>query len=229
MRKNQKLSMRYFGPFKIIQKIGSVAYILPLPEGARIHPVFHVSLLKKCEGDLGSQVNSMPLPLIATEIGPSLQPKAILQQRTFLRNSEQIEQILVQWEGMMDSENSWEDVEYMRQYFPSIILEDKDVFNGGGCVMQGVKLAGESLEPRKLKIGSHVQGRKIAEVDKLADVETSPLMIRRSNRERCRITRLAGYLTPRQVAIGEDSIGCEEGLVTPSWQLVRERLMDEDS
>lgn len=105
--KNHKLGMRYFGPFQIIQKIGSVAYKLALPMGARIHPVFYVSLLKKCEGDPGSQVNSIPLPLLTTELGPSLQPIAILQHRTVLGNSQQIDQILVQWEGMLDSENSW--------------------------------------------------------------------------------------------------------------------------
>ena len=41
-----KLQRRYVGPFKIIQKISSVAYRLQLPDEWSIHPVFHVSLLK---------------------------------------------------------------------------------------------------------------------------------------------------------------------------------------
>jgi hypothetical protein len=41
-----KLSSRFFGPFQISQKIGSVTYKLDLSPAARIHPVLHVSCLK---------------------------------------------------------------------------------------------------------------------------------------------------------------------------------------
>jgi len=71
--------MRYFGPFKIVQRIGLVAYKLELPLNAKIHSVFYISVLKKCEGN--PPLALLPSPLLWNERGYKLQPHVVLGHR----------------------------------------------------------------------------------------------------------------------------------------------------
>jgi hypothetical protein len=57
-----KLSTKYFGPYEILDKAGSVSYRLQLPAHVKIHNVFHVVFLKKFEGTL--LMATPPLPPI---------------------------------------------------------------------------------------------------------------------------------------------------------------------
>ena len=87
-RKNHKLSKRFYGPFQILERIGSVAYRIALPVSARLHNVFHVSLLKKCVGDPGSQQAPLPYDFMGSH--PLLQPAAILGYRKILQQGQQL-------------------------------------------------------------------------------------------------------------------------------------------
>ncbi|WMV55212.1 hypothetical protein MTR67_048597 [Solanum verrucosum] len=74
--KKGKLSPRYIGPYRISKRVGSVAYELELPqEFTAVHPIFHVSMLKKCMGD-----PSLIIPTEDIGIKDSLSYKEILVQ-----------------------------------------------------------------------------------------------------------------------------------------------------
>jgi hypothetical protein len=62
-RSSNKLAFRFFGPFLVTEKIGQSAYRMQLPPDCLIHPVFHVSQLKKAISP--ATVVSLELPDIS--------------------------------------------------------------------------------------------------------------------------------------------------------------------
>ncbi|XXG72481.1 hypothetical protein AAC387_Pa07g1567 [Persea americana] len=79
MRKVLKLSLRYYGPYQVVQRIGPVAYKLDLPATSRIHLVFHVSNLKKKLGTAAQP--QVVLPPVTAEGVLQPHPEAILDRR----------------------------------------------------------------------------------------------------------------------------------------------------
>ncbi|XP_026458467.1 uncharacterized protein LOC113358977 [Papaver somniferum] len=94
IRKNFKLSAKYFGPFAVLQRVGSVAYKLQLPVGSGIHTIFHVSQLKK---KIGLSASTLPFLLVVDHNGHFVvEPVAVLNTRTTLRGQQPLHQVLIQ-------------------------------------------------------------------------------------------------------------------------------------
>lgn len=124
-RAHQKLSFRYFGPYKVLYK----AYELELPASSTVHPVFHVSLLKPAPP---TKQAVSPLP----DFDDGLQfPEAILQRRMHNRGPSTVSQILVKWSGLDTSLATWEDEEALRQRFPVAPAWGHAGTQGGGSVI----------------------------------------------------------------------------------------------
>lgn len=73
---SSKLGPRFFGPFKVVERVGEVAYKLGLPAKACIHDAFHVSLLKPFEGTPPSSVQPLP-DLLHRRVVPT--PKRVVR------------------------------------------------------------------------------------------------------------------------------------------------------
>ena len=122
-RISPKLSARYYGPFKILEKIGKVAYKLQLPPTSRIHPVFHVSLLKKAVGNYEAEAD-LPTGL-EDDRADIIEPEAVLASRRVIKHGERLKKWLIQWKGKPVDEATWEDEISIRSQFPTLCLEDK--------------------------------------------------------------------------------------------------------
>ena len=101
----RKFAGRFTRPFNIIGKAGPVAYKLGLPEEMKVHPVFHVSLLRKyLDPDKvfsGRQVHSHAPTL--TDKGVENTVESILSKGT----SHGTAQYYVRWSGCGALGDSW--------------------------------------------------------------------------------------------------------------------------
>jgi len=110
-----KLSARYYGPYKVIEMIGKVAYILDLPADTRIHNVFHVSLLKKRHGD---HVVSEQLQRFNEDGDLMIRPMAILDRRVKKKRNKAITEVLVQWEQTNPEDATWKELHEVQRQYP---------------------------------------------------------------------------------------------------------------
>nr|AAX96594.1 retrotransposon protein, putative, Ty3-gypsy sub-class [Oryza sativa Japonica Group]AAX96644.1 retrotransposon protein, putative, Ty3-gypsy sub-class [Oryza sativa Japonica Group]ABA93204.1 retrotransposon protein, putative, Ty3-gypsy subclass [Oryza sativa Japonica Group] len=115
-----KLAPRYVGPFQIITRRGEVAYQLQLPENiANVHPVFHVSQLKKC-----LRVPEEQAPLEEIHISNDLtypeHPIRILDEAEKRTRSKVWRMYKVQWSNHTEDEATCESEEFLRTEYPHL-------------------------------------------------------------------------------------------------------------
>lgn len=128
-RANHKLSFCYFGPFQVVARVGAVAYRLRLPESSKVHPVFHLSLLRRA---LPPDTEAQPeLPTIPLPYSPPALPEQVLARRVVTRGAAKIPQVFVKWPGQPASLASWEDYFEMRSRFQELRLGDKPPLKRG--------------------------------------------------------------------------------------------------
>jgi hypothetical protein len=132
-----KLSPRFIGPFKIVERRGEVAHQLELPSQlSSVHDVFHVSELKKCT----SEVKIEPVQLEDIEMGNDLTYKEylikILDTSESVTRSKIIRMCKVQWSHNIEEEATWEREDELKEDFPQLFSKssespDEILFKGG--------------------------------------------------------------------------------------------------
>lgn len=138
-RSNHKLNFRYFGPYEIESRVGTVAYKLKLPPSSSVHPVFHVSLLKKAQGVLPSVVSTLP-----TDLAGAREPELVLDERLQNKNHRVVQQLLIKWKNWPVELTTWEDEDQVRHLLPARSACGQAVDLGGKNVM--IKEGAKRLE-----------------------------------------------------------------------------------
>ena len=121
--KRGKLSPRFIGPFKVLQKIGNQAYKLELPEELNgIHNTFHVCYLRKFTGDVPDII---PISELRMDENKRLieEPEAIVDRKTKKLRRKMVDLVLVRWKHSNGPNLTWETEDDMMSRYPHLFAD----------------------------------------------------------------------------------------------------------
>ncbi|KAM2483556.1 hypothetical protein ACFX1W_041175 [Malus domestica] len=111
-----KLQPKFYGPFEVIERIGTVSYKIKLHAHSKLHPVFHVSCLKKQLG-VGVAPTTM-LPDVTDDGLLQATPLTILQHRVVTKANSHVPEVLVHWKNHCKEDATWKEYEEFKRRFP---------------------------------------------------------------------------------------------------------------
>nr|GEV62980.1 putative reverse transcriptase domain-containing protein [Tanacetum cinerariifolium] len=121
--KRGKLNPRYVRPFKVLEKVGAIAYKLELPqELSRVHNTFYVSNLKKCHAD-----EPLDVLLDGLHIDDMLyfveEPVEIMDHEVKRLKQSRIPIVKVRWNSRRGHEFTWEREDQIKKKYPHLFTE----------------------------------------------------------------------------------------------------------
>lgn len=115
----QKLAPKSYGPYQVLQCIKAVAYKLALPTISKIHPVFHVSYLKKIMGNNCKVQPSLPELDKESSLWLHLKQFLVTSKRNLCRHT--IKEALIKWKYISLEYETWEltiIIQQFQQFWP---------------------------------------------------------------------------------------------------------------
>jgi hypothetical protein len=128
-----KLAFKFFGPFRVLGKIGAAAYKLDLPDSAQVHLVFHISQLKPYDTSYTPVFTTLP-PLVDLS-RTDIVLEEILDRRLVRKGNQVVPQILIRWSGVPVESTTWEDYYVLKNRFPDAIAWGQADTEARGIVM----------------------------------------------------------------------------------------------